>query len=105
MKIRAPQDRQRIAEALEERRQGEKNDNQRKEERDEQCTRFVHELPRRPGVVDAVALRQCGVGDLLERCERVAGRQPRPLDRRDRCGIELLEAVDSGMLEPDAVRM
>src|SRR5439155_11732869 len=52
------QDDDRIAEALELRREREKNDDAGEPQREEQRARFLDVLPRRPGVVDRIPLRQ-----------------------------------------------
>ena len=83
-----------IAEALELRRQGQEDDHQGEEEGQHQAARFLHELARRPGVVEAVAGRQRALGQLLQSVQRLALGHEGQGHALDGGRVGLLEMVD-----------
>ena len=82
-----------IAEAFEQGRQRQEDDDQREEEGHLEGRRLLHVLPRLAGIIHAVALGQDLLRDVLERIQCLAQGDPRREHGRNGRGIELLEMV------------
>ena len=95
---RAGQDDERIAEALELRRQHQIDQDRRQQERAEELAAFGPELPRLAGVVDREALRQDRPRLVFEEPQRLIERHRRRNHALDAHGVELLELLQLARL-------